>query len=208
MPSGAQRRAAREGQGSHPRPETPHDLLRHRCINFRHGSGTHLGREDPPQNQARDRDRGVGEGVAHAPDASITAADGRPECDVGGRSAARWSPTKSHTARNIAESTRLALTLTRPRAWKRTGRQGGGTLLPSLCSPSFRAFIRKLRILDGVEFIEAPTFAAMVADYLEDDEYRALQLFLAGIRRRAMSCLAPAAFASCDGPIAPRQGQA
>ena len=30
----------------------------------------------------------------------------------------------------------------------------------------------------------------MVADYLEDDEYRALQLFLAGIRRRAMSCRA------------------
>ncbi len=24
---------------SHLRPETPHDLLRHRCINFRHGSG-------------------------------------------------------------------------------------------------------------------------------------------------------------------------
>src|SRR5215471_20885059 len=23
---------------SHPRPKTPHDLLKHRCINFRHGS--------------------------------------------------------------------------------------------------------------------------------------------------------------------------
>ena len=41
-------------------------------------------------------------------------------------------------------------------------------------------FIRKLRILVGVEFIEAPTFTAKVADYLEDDGYRALQLFLAG----------------------------
>ena len=41
-------------------------------------------------------------------------------------------------------------------------------------------FIRKLRILDRVEFIEAPTFTAIVAGYLEDDEYRALQLFLAG----------------------------
>ena len=30
-----------------------------------------------------------------------------------------------------------------------------------------------------MEFIEAPAFTAMVADYLEDDEYRALQLFLA-----------------------------
>jgi hypothetical protein len=45
--------------------------------------------------------------------------------------------------------------------------------------PSRKTFIRKLRILSGVEFIEAPTFAAKVADYLEDDEYRALQLFLA-----------------------------
>jgi hypothetical protein len=31
-----------------------------------------------------------------------------------------------------------------------------------------------------VEFIEAPTLTAKVADYLEDDGYRALQLFLAG----------------------------
>ena len=46
--------------------------------------------------------------------------------------------------------------------------------------PSSRTFIRKVRILDGVEFIEAPTFTALVAGYLEDDEYRALQLFLAG----------------------------
>jgi hypothetical protein len=45
--------------------------------------------------------------------------------------------------------------------------------------PSSRTFIRKLRILDGVEFLEAPTFTALVTDYLEDDEYRALQLFLA-----------------------------
>ena len=32
----------------------------------------------------------------------------------------------------------------------------------------------------GVEFIEAPTFTALIAEYLEDDEYRALQSFLAG----------------------------
>jgi hypothetical protein len=31
-----------------------------------------------------------------------------------------------------------------------------------------------------VEFIETPTFTATVADYLEDEHYRALQLFLAG----------------------------
>lgn len=32
----------------------------------------------------------------------------------------------------------------------------------------------------SVEFIEAPTFTALVAEYLEDDDYRALQSFLAG----------------------------
>jgi hypothetical protein len=34
--------------------------------------------------------------------------------------------------------------------------------------------------LKTVEFIEAPTFTALVAEYLEEDEYRALQSFLAG----------------------------
>ena len=34
----------------------------------------HLGRERPPWTEARDRDRGVAEGVAHAPDASSAAA--------------------------------------------------------------------------------------------------------------------------------------
>ena len=52
------------------------------------------------------------------------------------QSAARYSAAKSHTAKNIAGSTHLATTLTRPRAWQRTARQGGGTLLPRLCSPS------------------------------------------------------------------------
>jgi hypothetical protein len=37
-----------------------------------------------------------------------------------------------------------------------------------------------LRILVGVEFIEAPTFTALIAEYLEDDEYGALQSLLAG----------------------------
>jgi hypothetical protein len=31
-----------------------------------------------------------------------------------------------------------------------------------------------------VEFIEAPTFTALVAGHMEDDEYRALQHYLAG----------------------------
>jgi hypothetical protein len=39
--------------------------------------------------------------------------------------------------------------------------------------------IRNLRILVNVEFIETPTFTALIAEYLRDDEYRALQSFLA-----------------------------
>jgi hypothetical protein len=31
----------------------------------------------------------------------------------------------------------------------------------------------------SVEFIETPTFTALIADYMEDDEYRTLQSFLA-----------------------------
>ena len=37
-----------------------------------------------------------------------------------------------------------------------------------------------MRILVNVEFIETPTFTALIAEYLEDDEYRALQSYLAG----------------------------
>lgn len=36
-----------------------------------------------------------------------------------------------------------------------------------------------MRILVDVEFIETPTFTALIAEYLADDEYRALQSFLA-----------------------------
>jgi hypothetical protein len=31
----------------------------------------------------------------------------------------------------------------------------------------------------NVEFIETPTFTALIADYMEDNEYQALQSFLA-----------------------------
>lgn len=51
-----------------------------------------------------------------------------------------------------------------------------------------------------VEFIEAPTFTVLVAEYLDDDEYRALQLFLA-TPRPVMSCRGPVAFGSCGGLI-------
>jgi hypothetical protein len=36
-----------------------------------------------------------------------------------------------------------------------------------------------LRILVNVEFIETPTFTALIAEYLGDDGYRAVQSFLA-----------------------------
>ncbi len=94
------------------------------------------------------------------------------------QSAARRSAAKSHTSKNIAESTRLVS--------RRHGRALGGELVARegeqsspVCVPlSCGTIIRKLRILVGVEFIEAPAFTARVADYLDDDEYRALQLFL------------------------------
>jgi hypothetical protein len=70
------------------RHRTRHARLTRRC----HGSSavlpddsdTHPGRERPPRIEARDRVRGVAEGVAHAPDASATAADSRAHFDAGG----------------------------------------------------------------------------------------------------------------------------
>ena len=43
------------------------------------------GVSDPLPAEAWGRDRGVAEGVAHAPDASITAADNCADCDTGGK---------------------------------------------------------------------------------------------------------------------------
>jgi len=57
-----------------------------------------------PRNWARDRDRRVAEGVAHAPDASVTAADGRPTATQTAKSAARSTVVKLLIANNIATS--------------------------------------------------------------------------------------------------------
>lgn len=51
----------------------------------------------------------------------------------------------------------------------------------SVAAPTAAFFIHTQIAYDGgVEFVEAPTFTALLAGYLEDDAYRALQLFLAG----------------------------
>ena len=99
-------------------------------------SDTHLGRERPPGSRPGTGIGGWQRGSLTPqmpPSLLLTAALSATRA---AQSAARCSAAKSHTAKNIAESTRLATTLTRPRAWQRTGRQGGGTLLPRLCSPS------------------------------------------------------------------------
>ena len=121
------------------RHRTRHARRTRRC----HGSSavlpddgdTHPGRERPPRIEARDRVRGVAEGVAHAPDISALLLTAALTATRAAQSAARCSAAKSHTAKNIAESTRLATTLTQPSALEANSRQGGGTLLPSLCSP-------------------------------------------------------------------------
>ena len=168
------------------------------------------GVSDPLRIEARDRDRGVAEGVAHAPDASVTAADSRADCDTGGT---ERRPVQRSEVAHCKEHRRTNA----PRNSRRHGRAVGGEQSPgrgntapgSVFPPCGRTFIRKLRILDGVEFIEAPTFTAIVADYLEDDKYRALQLVPgrgsggrrchAGHRRLSQAAM---------GRSAPRQGQA
>jgi hypothetical protein len=122
------------------RHRTRHARLTRRCRDssavLPDDGDTHPGRERPPRIEARDRVRGWQRGSLTPPDTSATAADSRAHFDAGGTERRPVSAAKSHTAKNIAGSTHLATTLTRPRAWQRAARQGGGTLLPRLCSPS------------------------------------------------------------------------
>ena len=70
-----------------------------------------LGRERPPENPPRDRDRGVAEGVAHAqmtPSPLLTAA---PAATRAAKSAARLTAVKLLIAKNIATSLVEAITL-------------------------------------------------------------------------------------------------
>ena len=98
------------------RHRTRHARLTRRC----HGSSavlpddgdTHPGRERPPRIEARDRVRGVAEGVAHAPDDSLTAADSRADCDTGGT---ERRPLTPHQTRRLQ---RTSPNLSRPAlAW-------------------------------------------------------------------------------------------
>jgi hypothetical protein len=77
----------------------------------------------------------VAEGVAHAPDASVTTAGNRADCDTAANSAARLTVVKLLIAKNIATSPTDAITfLSRP-VDQRTVHEQGGPPLPSLCSP-------------------------------------------------------------------------
>ena len=75
-------------------------------------SDMHHGRERPPLFKHLNLDRRVAEGVAHAPDVSLTAADGRANCDAGGTERRPLSCRKSYGAKDMVESTCLANMLT------------------------------------------------------------------------------------------------
>jgi hypothetical protein len=75
---------------------------------------------------------------------------------------------------------------------------------PNRCEPPTAAFCIHTQIAydGGVEFVEAPTFTALVAEYLEDDDYRASQLFLASDPEAGDVIPGTGGFESCDGLIA------
>ena len=52
----------------------------------------------------------MAEGVAHAPDVSVPAADSRADCDTGGKQRARLTVVKLLIAKNIAASPADAIT--------------------------------------------------------------------------------------------------
>jgi hypothetical protein len=100
---------------------------------------------------------GVAEGVAHAPDASATAADNRAHCETGGTERRpvhrnEVAHCKEHRQINAADND-----VDQAAQLSTNSSPGGGNTAPaSVFPPSWRTFIRKLRILGGVEFIEAP----------------------------------------------------
>ena len=107
-------------------------------------SDTHPGRERPPQIEARDRVRGVAEGVAHAPDVSLHGCR-RPRslATRAAQSAARCTSPKSFTRKDIDQSILQATKFMPPRVSRASTRREGGTQLPSLCSPSSCRLRRK-----------------------------------------------------------------
>ena len=167
------------------RHRTRHARLTRRCREpsavLPDDGDTHPGRERPHGSRPGTGFGGWQRGSLTPPDASATAADSRAHFDAGGteRRPVKHSEVahrKEHRGINaprnhVDQATRLATSSSPGR-----GNTAPASVFPLLCE----TFIRKLRILDRVEFIEAPTFTAIVSDYLEDDEYRALQLFLAG----------------------------
>jgi hypothetical protein len=99
----------------------------------------HLGRERPRKNRPRAVIGGVAEGVAHAPDASFTVADGRAHSD-NGRHTAPPADTEPNLqiAKEMAESVDPAAL---ERMWRRTrrstGRGEGKTAPGSVFPPLF-----------------------------------------------------------------------
>jgi hypothetical protein len=118
-PGGRQRRRARQCRG-------------HSAV-LPDDDDKHLGRERPPPEEAWGEEGGSEVGVAHAPDASATAADSRADCDTGGTQR-RPDRNEVDTAKNIAESNATRTTLSQPQLGTEQ-LTVGGTLLPRFCSP-------------------------------------------------------------------------
>ena len=90
------------------------------------------------------------------------------------KSTLRWCCHSSTQCVPKIEFVALRSTESAPRPFRprRTGAEVAreGEHCSQVCVPlSSGTFIRKLRILNGVEFIEAPTFTAIVAGYLNKD---------------------------------------
>ena len=95
-----------------------------------------------PENPARDRHRGVAEGVAHAPDASVTVADSRADCDPGGTE--RRPPTPHRTprlGRTSPNLSRPAVEWTSPRTPRSTARVKGEHC-SRVCVPPLFSYFR------------------------------------------------------------------
>jgi hypothetical protein len=79
----------------------------------------------------------VAEGVAHAPVASVTAADSRADCDTGGKERRPSTRAKLLIVRNIAKREMRSRSRDPPVGQTKYAIVAGGPLLPGLWSPRF-----------------------------------------------------------------------
>jgi hypothetical protein len=130
-----------------------------------------LGRERPPPSGPWGEEGGMAGGVAHAPDASFTIADSRPDCDTGGTERRQLTASNQHIAKDIAGSVSRAFKLTSPRR-RRSVARGEGEHCSHVCVPprsgrDWRATGGETEVSEGPRSFRPDLFTGLAGSYRE-----------------------------------------